>query len=608
MSLLAPLGGLALLAIPVIVGLYLLKRRRPEIPSATLRLWRGDSVMEQANRPWQRLRHNRLLLVQVLVALLLGLALMRPAFNVNANSAPGTVIVLDASASMLAQDVKPDRFQAAVQQARDIIRTRLSGQEVGLVLAGEHARLLATPTSDAALLQKALSTAQVSGSTANLGEALSLADSLLAGRQKASIVLIGDGHAAASEKPRVSAGFSFVQVGESGDNTAIEAMTQTPGGNVYIRVANYSQQRRDLKIEMRADGTLVDTIPISVDGNARTETTWTNLPAEVNVLEARITPGDLFPIDDRAWLTFGAPTSHRVLLVSHQETFLRRALELRSDLDVTVVDPADYTPPDNSNPSELPYDLFVFDGFIPPGTLPTPALIVDPPTNSRSVPAGALVDPGAVLPVDSHEPLLQGVSVTDVHVQAAEQVRPANGWRTVVASSIVPLVLIHEDSPAMAEFTFDLQRSDLPLRAAFPVLVQNLVARILPEGYDGQTLSPGQTVRIVPGPSPTEVQVVRPDDQVVELQPPYPKTFSDTTQVGAYHVKESLSGRPREGWFVVEMQHPSESQIAPKPAPAVEKVAGVVTAPDQGRVELWPWLAFAALGLLAAELVLARRA
>src|SRR5918912_873881 len=92
MSLLAPLGALALLAIPVIVGLYLLKRRRPEVRSAALRLWRGDAVMEQANRPWQRLRKNRLLLLQLLVALLLGLALTRPAFSSNVGQSPATVI------------------------------------------------------------------------------------------------------------------------------------------------------------------------------------------------------------------------------------------------------------------------------------------------------------------------------------------------------------------------------------------------------------------------------------------------------------------------------------------------------------------------------------
>jgi hypothetical protein len=159
----------------------------------------------------------------------------------------------------------------------------------------------------------------------------------------------------------------------------------------------------------------------------------------------------------------------------------------------------------------------------------------------------------------------------------------------------------------VAVLGFDVHQSDLPLQPAFPVLVQNLVARLLPEGYDRQTVRPGEGVRIVPGPSPTDVQVVRPDNQVLELQPPFPRTFTDTTQIGAYHVKETLSGRPREGWFVVEMQDPSESRIAPRPPPQTERVAALPGAREQGRTELWPWLAFAALGLLGAEWVIARR-
>jgi uncharacterized membrane protein len=63
LQLLAPLGALALLAVPAIVLLYFLKVRRPEVRVATLMFWRLHLADRQANAPWQRLRPSLLLLV-----------------------------------------------------------------------------------------------------------------------------------------------------------------------------------------------------------------------------------------------------------------------------------------------------------------------------------------------------------------------------------------------------------------------------------------------------------------------------------------------------------------------------------------------------------------
>ena len=81
MSLLAPIGLLALLAIPAILLLYFLKVRRPEARVATLMFWRPFVADRQANAPWQRLRGSLLLFLQLLAAAALALALVRPGIS-----------------------------------------------------------------------------------------------------------------------------------------------------------------------------------------------------------------------------------------------------------------------------------------------------------------------------------------------------------------------------------------------------------------------------------------------------------------------------------------------------------------------------------------------
>src|SRR5215470_3048376 len=119
-ELLLPLAGLALLALPAIVLLYFLKVRRPEIRVATLMFWRPYVADRQANAPWQRLRRSLLLLLQLLAALLLALGLMRPGLIGAAGVSATTVVMIDASPSMTSTDVRPSRFQAALDDARTL--------------------------------------------------------------------------------------------------------------------------------------------------------------------------------------------------------------------------------------------------------------------------------------------------------------------------------------------------------------------------------------------------------------------------------------------------------------------------------------------------------
>ena len=78
MSFLAPAAFAALaIAIPVLL-LYMLRLRRREVLISSTFLWRQVVQDTEANTPWQRLRRNLLLFLQLLILLLLVLALARP--------------------------------------------------------------------------------------------------------------------------------------------------------------------------------------------------------------------------------------------------------------------------------------------------------------------------------------------------------------------------------------------------------------------------------------------------------------------------------------------------------------------------------------------------
>jgi hypothetical protein len=96
----------------------------------------------------------------------------------------------------------------------------------------------------------------------------------------------------------------------------------------------------------------------------------------------------------------------------------------------------------------------------------------------------------------------------------------------------------------VALVSFDLQRSDWPLRVSFPIMLQNLLHYLAPGLTLGQTtVAAGQSVSFFPPPGTRLLKVARPDGVTVPLRPPFPP-FTDTARPGLYTVKavESASG------------------------------------------------------------------
>ena len=131
-----------LAAIPVIIILYLLKLRRTEVVISSTLLWLRSLQDLTANAPFQRLRKNLLLLLQILIALALGLALARP--YMRAEMLPGQYICLliDRSASMQTLEKEGTRLDLAKQSALRLVNEMRWGDRMMVGTFGETADVL----------------------------------------------------------------------------------------------------------------------------------------------------------------------------------------------------------------------------------------------------------------------------------------------------------------------------------------------------------------------------------------------------------------------------------------------------------------------------------
>jgi len=228
-SFLSPLALLfGLLAVPILI-LYMLKLRRREVEVSSVMLWQMLLRDREANAPWQRLKRNLLLLLQLLLLAALVIALARPFLRVPTIAAGTVVVLLDASASMNATDVEPNRFEAAKAAARQLMDGLSSDGKMSLLLVGHQPEVLASATNDKDVLRAALGKAHVSEESADWEAAFALASGAVraASIEHSTVVIISDGGLPSNRNlPPLPGAVRYVPVGASADNLAIEALPE----------------------------------------------------------------------------------------------------------------------------------------------------------------------------------------------------------------------------------------------------------------------------------------------------------------------------------------------------------------------------------------------
>jgi hypothetical protein len=608
---------LGLLAAPIIL-LYMLRLRRMETPVSSTLLWQKLLRDREANAPWQRLRRNLLLILQLLILAALALALARPFLPVPSVVSGSVVVLLDGSASMLATDVQPSRFDAARAEVQGWIDDLGGDDAMTLILVGRTPTVLSPAGNDPQALHRALAEARAQPVSADWAAALALASGAAQGYEDARIVIVSDGGLPgdpSAQLPALPGEVVYVPIGEGSANLALSALA-TRGGvdgvQLLAAVSNYGAAAQEALVSIFVNDALFDARRVSVPASGEPHSLTWQLPDDAVTVRAELSEQaeDHLALDDHAWAVNASGAGTRALLATPGNVFLEQVLGLLPDVTTVRAAPdAALTDGDGAS-GGADYDLYVYDGVALPD--PPPAgdlLLIDPPNGGELFSVGAVFsDTNVVRLADS--PLLQFVEWRGVNVRAAHAVS-APWAQPVVEAAGGPLLLAGETGGRrVAILTFDLHDSDLPLRVAFPVLMANIVTWLSPgQALDfSGSLQPGQPAALSPGAGASAVLVQKPDGEqrVLTVEEAQTLLFEETDQPGIYTVlvRESAGQEADRlaGRFAVNLFAPEESDIAP--APALQLGQRTVDAPqagDVGRREFWPWLAALALIILIVE-------
>ncbi len=489
----AVMGGIP----PALVALYFLKLKRQPLEVPSTYLWHRVIEDLHVNSLWQKLRRSLLLFLQLLVVGLAMAALLRPGWRADALVGKRFIFMLDNSASMSATDVSDtafhrgprsrlstgvagsanSRLELAKQHAAAMIDRMTSDMSAMIVTFAEQTQVVQPFTSSRKKLREALQRISPTAGRTHLRDALELASGFANPERITSeedgqeyevtdpspveLVILSDGRFDAV------AGFSlgnlrpqYLPIGSpEAANLAITGLSvrsdeNRPGRRqVFVQVANFSDQPQRTVIDMSLDGKLVDAVEMEISAEGLSGVTFSLGEISAGVLRARLeipsSFADRLQLDNTAHAALNSDRVGRVLLITPGNSPLELALATERVARLAVVEKQQPEFLQSLKTQQLMesdrYDLMIFDQCVPVkmphcNTLTIGRIPPLPQWQERS--SDKLHFNPQIVDWQRAHPLLNLVELGNVQIADTRIVQPPPGGKILVDSTLGPILAI----------------------------------------------------------------------------------------------------------------------------------------------------------------------
>ncbi|MDQ1256486.1 MAG: hypothetical protein QG656_1082, partial [Candidatus Hydrogenedentes bacterium] len=574
------LGFLGL--IPVVVLLYFLKLRRTEVLVPSTMLWIKSLQDLTANAPFQRLRKNQLLLLQILVLLALAIALGRPFVRAEGSPGDNICLLIDRSASMQTVENGATRLDLAKQRAHEILQNLRGGDKVMVVSFADKAEVLCELTTNRFRLRAAIDAITPSDTPTHVRDALLLVHSLVQGSggpvapgskdppptgPGIQVMLFSDGNIADLDKLGTRAiNLTYVQTGESRDNAGIVALSDrqpAEGGGqrqTFALIHNDAEEPLDATLTLFFNDDVLSVEEVSVPAKSDGEVVVAHGDLGTGVLRAVLDHDDALAVDNTAWLAMRPQAYIKVLMVGKTDSvsayYLKRALMFDTRVELSAVEPANYADTDE-------FDLVIFDSFAPAQLPNATCLFLNTLPPVEGIAADGEIENPPILAKDPEHPVMRFLNPATVAIAKAMRVTLPPWAKPLLSTEGGPLIAdVSRGGRQVLLITFDLAQTSWPWHLSFPLFIQNLVTWVPRSSLaEDMSVTAGQPLTLMPSPDVERASIARPDggkDQV-DLDPIRPTYYGATQKTGPYTVTLGETSAQ----YAVNLLDRTESAVAP---------------------------------------------
>lgn len=485
-----PLGAWFLLSLIPLVILYFLKLKRPRLEISSLALWQSVLNDQRVNSPFQKFRRNLLLLLQLLLLLLVILALMQPFISAGPETAEFVPVLIDCSASMSSKVRGSDqtRLDLAKERAEAMIDNLRGDGKIALFAFATGGRRVTEFTDDKQILKRALDKIQPTHRSSKLDEVLRMAEAYSRTSPIERVVVITDGNLKEQVDFELPFKLDVQRIESGGDNIGITEMNARRSGpeswDIFVRVGSSTGEPVYGDLTLAMNGQIIGRETVEATGEDSERVVFSVNASEAALLQATLEPSgfDSLELDNTVYLNLPRPRPLRIWTAPELYSW-QHALGVMPEIEVDS----------GVEPGAPEYDLIVTDSEDLKGTH-APIVIHTGvvPTEVSDLVSVSQVDvneaPVEIVSWVETAPLLRHVRLRDV--QIAEQARFSENATSQKLEERGYEVLIHGNAgPLMLQrrrgletdfyFLFHTDRSTLPYRIAFPILVSNVIESAL---------------------------------------------------------------------------------------------------------------------------------
>ena len=322
-----PLALAGLAALPVLLGIYFLRRRFRTQPVSSLLLWGVFSRAAEGGKRIKRMEWPLLFFLELLVLLFLVTAAVDPRWSL-ARSRKRLIVVLDNSASMLADNGSGSARERAITSiVREAERGRFGA--VLFMLTGRPPQQMGAWVSSSLEMKRVLKEWSCMEPHTALDEAVGAALEMDDGN--ANVLVVTDMKLKeAPATPRLK----WLAVGREAPNVAFVNAIRSRSGRedkCFFEIANYSTDTVRTHLVLDAGTTWHKRIPVEISAGHVSKTTI-RVPSSVQEIRAVLPDTDALRIDNEICLLRGEENKVRVR-VGLSDPAIRKTV--RKALDAT---------------------------------------------------------------------------------------------------------------------------------------------------------------------------------------------------------------------------------------------------------------------------------
>ncbi|MDE7306416.1 MAG: VWA domain-containing protein [Clostridia bacterium] len=608
MKFLFPLGFLALLLIPILILIYIIKNKYTEQTVASTYLWTLSQKFLKHRNPISEIAGIISLILQIIAVILVAVVISRPVFAVR-GAADDYCFIFDGSGSMNISRDGESRFDIGKRKITDIINQSVEGCTYSLIFVGDTTSVIYEELSDK---QQAITLLNErctpSHGAVGFSYALSAAQEYFNANPSLTTYLVTDKSYDTSENVEI------IDVSSHEENYALSSVEANfKDGVLKVGGAAMSyESATDLRINLYVNGeeTQRDSLSVHVE-----KLVSYSFSFEVNVesyssIRVEISNTDALALDNCVTVFSDETENEREVLIVGSSNFIRGALMSQEGANVTVIEPEDYVKVTKS------YDLYVFDSFSP-RTLPSdgavwfinPVSTNDIPESNFTYQSEVIIEGDGLFEYskDSNtivRRLMDGMEKSDAYVIRFIKCGISAGFKTLASFEGSPLIFTGENKFGRKEtvFAFDLSDSSLPLTYDFMRLVTNLYSYTFPKLCESSYYV-GDAMTVNMESSYEDVRITSPSSKTYSLDTDAPFAEFTVEEVGVYTI--SVKSGDGERIYHVYAAFPEEERFTTV-SDSSFSLSGEASEKKRDGVysDLWKWLTLLAALVVAADWII----